>query len=186
MPRTETHVCPWWLAYTFDNWLRRLLHPPGQILAPYLKPGMTAADFGCGMGVFSLGMARLVGPTGRVIAIDVQQKMLDIVARRARQQGIATIVQPRLATPEDPGLAEEIDFALAFWMFHEVPDPRSCAAHIGEHLAPGGKFLVAEPSFFHVSPHGFDAEVDAVEAAGLVQIAAPEIRLSRAALFEKH
>ena len=71
------HVCPWWLCYSFDNPLRRLIHNPQRILSPYIKQGMTVLDAGCGMGYFSIGMAKMVGDSGKVIAVDLQQKMLD-------------------------------------------------------------------------------------------------------------
>ena len=57
-------VCPWWLAYTFDNRLRRLLYKPEMVLKPYVNPGMTLLDLGCGMGFFSIAMASLAGDTG--------------------------------------------------------------------------------------------------------------------------
>src|SRR5450759_4723487 len=75
---TDKHICPWWLAYIFDNPLRSWLHNTRKILAPYLREGMTAVDIGCGMGFFSRGMAKIVGDGGRVISVDLQQKMLDI------------------------------------------------------------------------------------------------------------
>jgi len=75
-------VCNWWIAYTFDNPLRRLIHKPQKVLGNYVKEGMTVMDLGCGMGHFSMGMAGLVGGTGRVIAVDLQQKMLDVMEGR--------------------------------------------------------------------------------------------------------
>lgn len=75
---TDKHICPWWLAYTFDNPLRRYFHDPQAILMPYLREGMTAIDLGCGMGYFSRAMAKIVGDAGKVISVDLQTKMLDI------------------------------------------------------------------------------------------------------------
>jgi len=75
--KTHAHrVCPWWVAYLFDNPLRRRIHPPEEILSTYVKKGMTVLDFGCGFGHFALGMAGLVGESGTVIAADIQAKML--------------------------------------------------------------------------------------------------------------
>lgn len=68
----DQRVCPWWLAYTFDHALRRLIHRPEVILAGLVRPGQTVLDLGCGMGFFSLAMARLVGEQGRVICVDLQ------------------------------------------------------------------------------------------------------------------
>ena len=55
------HVCPWWLAYTFDNPLRRLIHKPEKIFDGLVQPGMTVMDVGCGMGYVTLGLAEIVG-----------------------------------------------------------------------------------------------------------------------------
>ena len=81
----QHHVCTWWIAYTFDNPLRKLFHNPGKIFSDYVKEGMTVMDVGCGMGYFSIGMAKLVGANGKVIAVDLQQKMLDVLRRRAER-----------------------------------------------------------------------------------------------------
>ena len=81
------HVCPWWMAYTFDNPVRKLFHNPQKIFDAYIRVGMTVMDVGCGMGYFSRGMAKLVGTSEKVIAVDLQQKMLDIMLKRARGRG---------------------------------------------------------------------------------------------------
>lgn len=89
------HVCSWWLAYTFDNPVRRVVHDPARVLAPYVTRGMTVVDGGCGMGFFSIELARLVGDEGAVIATDVQQKMLDAVGARARRAGLSRRIRLR-------------------------------------------------------------------------------------------
>ncbi|GEM_PF-6888608 len=78
----DDHVCPWWLAYTFDNPLRQLVHNPEKIFSSLIRPGQTVVDIGCGMGYFSLGMAKLVGESGRVISVDLQKEMLAKVHQR--------------------------------------------------------------------------------------------------------
>ena len=83
------HICPWWGGYFIDNPLRRLLHNPEKIVGPYVQPGMTVMDVGCGMGFFSIAMAKMVGDSGRVIAVDLQQKMLDVLRQRATKAGVA-------------------------------------------------------------------------------------------------
>ena len=77
------HVCPWWGGYFIDNPLRRWVHNPHAILSPYVTTGMTVLDFGCGMGLFAIALAKLVGETGKVIAVDLQQQMLDVLVKRA-------------------------------------------------------------------------------------------------------
>lgn len=61
------HVCPWWGGYCIDNRLRRLLHAPEKIVGPYVKPGMTVMDVGCGMGLFSIAMAHEVPDARRLL-----------------------------------------------------------------------------------------------------------------------
>src|SRR3990172_9196237 len=116
--RRDKHVCPWWLAYTFDNPLRHCLHDPRKILSPYLGKGMTAVDIGCGMGYFSRGMAKIVGDTGKVISVDLQKEMLDITLKRAEKDGVAQRIRLIRVEQGDIGVTDQVDFALAFWMVH--------------------------------------------------------------------
>ncbi len=180
----KEHVCPWWFAYSFDNPLRRLLHPPEKLLAAWVRPGMTVIDVGCGIGHFSIGMARMVGPGGRVIAADLQERALAIVERRARRAGLADRITTRRCGADSCGVAGPVDFALAFWMLHETPSAEDFCRQIAGALAPGGRFLVAEPAF-HVDAAAFAAELAAAARAGLNVIERPRVRASRAALFSR-
>jgi len=181
---TGTHVCPWWFAYTFDNALRRLIHDPRAILSPYVDEGMTVLDTGCGMGHFTIGMARLVGESGKVVAVDLQQKMLDVMMKRARKAGLGERISPQLCGPHALGLKEQFGFVLSFWMVHEVPDTASFFREIREHLLPGGCLLCTEPGF-HVGEKTFRTMVAEARAQGFVRCAVPEVRFSRAVLFRK-
>lgn len=178
------HCCPWWLAYTFDNRLRRLVQEPEKLLAPYLRPGMTALDVGCGMGFFSIAMARRVGPEGRVIAVDLQEPMLEVLARRAAKAGVGERLATRLALPDDLRVHEPVDFALAMWMVHEAPDAGRLLGQIAACLRPGARLLVAEPRL-HVRRGSFERTLELGRLAGLELGARPRVGLSRAALFAK-
>lgn len=184
---TEPHVCPWWLAYTFDNPFRRLIHDPEKIFSPYLKNGMTAMDVGCGMGFFSIGMARRVGDTGKVISVDIQQKMLDILQKRALKTGVGPRIQPHCATPNNIGLthhAGRIDLALTFWMVHETPHIENFVTEIYSLVKHGGKYLLAEPKG-HVSPALFQRISAAAVQAGFHILDHPRIAMSHAVWFQK-
>ena len=100
------HVCPWWLGYLLASPLRRLLQDPAKILAPYIREGMTVLEPGPGMGFFTLELARLVGAGGRVIAVDVQPKMLDRLKRRAGTAGVSERVHARVCSSDSLGLAD--------------------------------------------------------------------------------
>ena len=83
------HVCPWRHAYWFDNALRRFVYRIDGMFGPYVKPGMTVMDVGCGMGFNAIGLAKIVGEQGRVIAVDLQPEMLEVLRRRAERAGVA-------------------------------------------------------------------------------------------------
>ena len=178
------HVCPWWLAYTFDNPLRRIFHKPEEIFPPYLKAGMTAIDLGCGMGYFSIGMARIVGQSGKVIAVDLQQRMLDTLKKRAETAGVASRITTVLCDDDSIGTHEAVDFALAFWMAHETPDAMHFLTQVHAILKPSGNFLLAEPKG-HVPCSAFKETLSTAQALGFKLIDSPRISLSHAALLEK-
>src|SRR5512146_115103 len=107
------HTCPWWFAYTFDNRLRRLLHDPAEILGGLAHAGDTVVDVGCGLGYFTIALADLVGPHGRVIAVDLQSEMLKRARRRAARRGLLERIDFHQCTPERIGLSMRVDFVLA-------------------------------------------------------------------------
>ncbi|MBU1405944.1 MAG: class I SAM-dependent methyltransferase [Proteobacteria bacterium] len=178
------HLCPWWLAYAFDNPLRRIFHKPEEMFAPYIREGMTAIDLGCGMGYFSISMARMVGETGKVISVDLQQQMLDTLMQRAKQTGVAGRITPLLCDENNIGNHDEVDFALAFWMAHETPDERLFFTQVQTILKKTGTLLLAEPKL-HVTGDNFQKMLNIAQETGLRRIGSPLISLSHAALFEK-
>ena len=98
------HVCPWWCArFSINNPLRRLVHDPEKIVGPYVRPGMFIMDVGCGVGWFSVPMAKMVGDQGRVIAVDLQQQMLDTLWRRAEKAGVTRPHQEAQVRAGSPG-----------------------------------------------------------------------------------
>ena len=182
-PLKWDHVCPWWLAYTFDNPLRRLIHIPEKIIGPYLKDGMTAIDIGCGMGFFSIGMAKLVGETGRIISADLQENMLKVLRKRARKAGMDSRIRAHLCSPDAIGVTEKCDFALTFYMVHEVPDAGVFLKEIARIVRPGGKYLLVEPRVHTSRPH-FENIMAFAGEAGFTLTAKPPVLFSWAAVFE--
>ena len=177
-------VCPWWFASFLDNPLRKWLHDPEKVLGTYIEEGQTVVDIGCGMGMFSLALAQLVGETGTVIAVDIQDKMLERLKQKIVKQGIRTI-QIHKSEPDKLGLAdvEKVDFALAFYMVHEVPNKGTFFGEVVDIMKPKSKFLVVEPKL-HVSASSFSNMVKIARSCGLKPVSEPHIRFSRAVLFE--
>ena len=177
-------VCPWWLCYSFDNPLRWLFHDPERLLGPYVKTGMTVVDIGCGMGYFTIGLARLTGPEGKVIAVDLQQQMLDVLWRRSRRAGVADRIVLHRSRKESLGVEDLADFALAFWMAHEVPDKSRFFREILALLKTRGRLLLVEPKY-HVTLRSFQQTVAVCRETGFHVLEEPLVSLSRAFLLEK-
>lgn len=180
-------VCPWWLGYLLVSPLRRLLEKPEEVLSPHVESGMTAMDIGCGMGFFSLPLADLVGPSGRVICVDLQERMISSLRKRASRAGLADRIETRVCSAGGLGtqdLEGKVDFVLTFAMVHEVPDAAGLLTQIEDVLAPGGRLLIAEPRG-HVSQEALDETIAAAERAGLSVVDRPDIKRSLAVLVEK-
>jgi ubiquinone/menaquinone biosynthesis C-methylase UbiE len=143
---------------------------------------MTTLDFGCGMGLFAISMARLVGDRGRVVAIDLQQQMLNVLQKRARRAGVTDRIQTLRCEANSIGFDEPIDFALAFYSAHEVPDQKRLLGEIHGCLRPGGRLLIAEP-IGHVTAADFQRTLSLADEIGLSVEERPRIRLSRAAVL---
>lgn len=177
-------VCPAWFAWVINNPLRRWLHNPEEILGRLVAPGFTVVELGCGSGPFTIALARMVGSSGRVIAADVQPAMLAKVQKRVAQTGVQDRVELHQCAREHVGLSTKVDFVLAFWMVHEVPNAAALFAELHEALNPQGKLLLVEPRF-HVGRRDFEKELDAALGAKLKLLARPSVRLSHAALLAR-
>lgn len=184
--RDGHHVCPVWVGYLLASPIRGLVQNPRKILAPYLRPGMHAIDVGSAMGFFSLPMARLVGPEGRVTCIDLQQRMLDGLARRAEHARLAGRIELRVCSADALPLSDldgQIDFALLFAVVHETRRAAGIFAELREALKPGGRVLFAEPTG-HVDAAAFRKSVEAAQEAGFRPVEWPRITRSHAVVLE--
>ena len=181
------HICPWWWGYFLASPVRRLMYDPAKIVAPYVREGMTVLEPGPGMGFFTLELARRVGPNGRVVAVDVQPRMLGGLRRRAAKAGLLERLDVRLAARDSMGLADlagKADFALAFAVVHELPAADSFFVEVAGALKPGAFLLFAEPTG-HVKAADFEGELHAAVRAGLEVVDRPSIRRSRAVLLKR-
>jgi len=137
------------MSYHGASWLERPERAqeerPDLVLAALdLKPGMLVADIGAGSGYYSSRMAELVGKSGMVYAVDVQQEMLDILRLRMRLQRI-TNVMPILGSDTDPKLPERaLDLAIMVDVYHEFEYPYEMLAAIVKALKPGGRLVFVE------------------------------------------
>jgi ubiquinone/menaquinone biosynthesis C-methylase UbiE len=180
-------VCPWWLGYFLLNPFRRWRQNPAKILDGYVRPGMTVLEPGPGMGFFTLDVLRMVGPSGKVVAVDLQPKMIARLKRRAAKAGLLDNLDARLASPDSMALTDltaSVDFTLAFAVVHEFPNPQDFFRQIAAASKPGATLLLAEPKG-HVKSADFDKELNAASDAGFRLKSRPVIPGSHAALLSK-
>ena len=183
-------VCPWWLGYLLASPLRKWISDgPERLLAPYLKEGMTVVEPGPGMGFFTLPLARMVGPAGRVIAVDIQLRTLESLRRRAAKAGLTGRIETHLAMPDRmgiPDLTNAADLVLVFAVLHEMPSAESFFLEAAQMLKRGALLYLAEPRG-HVKPEAFAAEIEAARAAGLKfkEVACPPAHRCHSVILEK-
>ncbi|MFZ0799476.1 MAG: methyltransferase domain-containing protein [Terriglobales bacterium] len=180
-------ICPWWLGYLLASPLRRLLQDPAAIVKPYVGEGMTVLEPGPGMGFFTLEMARRVGASGRVVAVDIQPRMIAGLKRRLAKAGLLDRTDARLAASDSLGLQDlqgKVDFVLAMAVVHEMPSSSRFFAEVAAAMKPGATVLLAEPSG-HVKKDAFEAELNDAAAAGLEVTDRPAIPRSQAALLKR-
>jgi SAM-dependent methyltransferase len=180
------HVCPWWIGYFLVSPLRRWMQNPDDVIAPYVTPGMTVLEPGPGMGFFTLPLARRVG-SGRVVAVDIQPKMLAALRRRATKTGLIQRIETRLAGPDSLGVDDlrgSVDFVLAVAVVHEMPSADRFFGEAAGALAPGGRLLLAEPTG-HVKEARFREELESARRAGLAVKDSPALKRFHAALLAR-
>jgi ubiquinone/menaquinone biosynthesis C-methylase UbiE len=119
-------------------------NPEKAIATLDLKPGMTVADVGAGSGYFSIRMARLVGPEGRVYASDIQQPMLDMLKKRLREEKLGNVELVR-GTITDPKLpVGKMDVILLVDVYHEFSEPQAMLRKMKAALSPNGRLVLLE------------------------------------------
>ena len=184
MENTRQDVCPVERAGHLDSKLRRWLQNPQKLVGPYITSGMTVLDVGCGPGFFSCEMARMVGDSGRVIAADLQDGMLEKVREKIQGTELEGRIELHHCDRSRIGWDGAADFVLAFYMLHELPDQQSFFQEISTLLKPGGRMLIVEPPL-HVSKDAFDTTLQNARNAGLSPLATPRVWLSKTALLAK-
>lgn len=179
----NNRICPVEKAGSLDLRIRRWVQNPQKILKPYINEGMTILELGCGPGFFTVDMARLVGETGLVIAVDLQEGMLEKVRRKIEKTGFEKRILLHKCEENKIGISKDIDFALLFYMVHEVRDKPLLFRQVMQMLKPSGQVLIVEPPF-HVSKKAFEASIKKAESEGLTLVQRPKIFLSKTAVLK--
>jgi len=118
--------------------------PSKALAALELKPGMVVADIGAGSGYYTSRMSKLVGPTGKVFATDIQPGMIDLLNRRVQSEGLANVTTI-LGAMDDPRLAPgSIDLAIMVDVYHELQAPQVFLQKLRGVFKPGGRLVLVE------------------------------------------
>lgn len=184
MSDRKNRVCPVERAGSLDNKIRRWLQNPQKILRPYIEEGMTVLDLGCGPGFFSIDMAQMVGKSGRVIAVDLQEGMLQKLRGKIHGTELGERITLHKCEENKIGVSENVDFILAFYMVHEVPNQEEFFNEIKTILKPNGQVFIIEPPF-RVSKTAFEETIRKARDAGFTDVERPKVLLSKAVILKK-
>jgi SAM-dependent methyltransferase len=166
----------------FDDPARDAWQRPAEVIEHLrIPPGSVVADLGAGTGYFIAALSKGTGASGKVLALDVEPKMVEFLARRARDQHLAN-VEPRLVEPDDPGLSpRSVSRILIVNTWHHIDDRTAYARKLAAALAPGGELWIVdftpESDLGTPARHRIDAPrvIAELEASGLdAEVVEPE------------
>lgn len=180
MDREErsNRVYPVEKAESLDYKLRKVVQNPRTILKSYIRPGMLILDLGCGPGFFTIEMAKMLNGNGKVIAADLQEGMLEKIRTKISGTPLEEKIELHKCESDTIGLKSKVDLILAFYVVHEIKDHDRLFEEMNAILKPGGKLLIAEPSF-HVTRKDFEEMIKKLMKAGFEVSQAPKILFSR-------
>ncbi len=181
MKQTE-NICPVENAGMLDSFFRRIIQNPKKILSSHFSGNITVVDLGCGPGFFTIEIAKKLDSSGKVIAVDVQQGMLDIVKNKIKNKPYEHKIILHKAGFESLNLTEKTDIILAFYVIHEI-NRDNLFSELKSILKPDGKILIAEPNF-HISKKVYKEMLHTLKEEGFEIISKPKIFFSRAVLVK--
>ncbi len=184
MSDEKTHVCPVERAGRLDNRFRRWFHNPRKILTPYIEEGMTVLDLGCGPGFFSIDIAQMAGESGRTIAADLQEGMLEKFRDKIQGTELERRIVLHKCEEDTIGWPDKVDFVLAFYVVHETPNQEALFKELVSILQPNGRILVVEPPL-HVSKKAFQKSIEKAQTAGLNLEDGPKMLFSKTIVLKK-
>ncbi|PIE89520.1 MAG: SAM-dependent methyltransferase [Acidobacteria bacterium] len=184
MNKNKRCVCPVEYSGILDNHIRKLFQNPEKILKPYLQEGMTVLDVGCGPGFFSLQMAKMVGESGKVIATDLQEGMLQKIQSKIEGTVLKNRITLHKCEEDKIGILEQFDFILLFYVVHEILDQSAFFSELFSLLKRNGSALIVEPPF-HVSKSTFQQNLQFAKEAGFFVSDGPKMLFHQTAIIKK-
>ena len=183
MENKKPLICPVTIAGILDSRVRKLFHNPNKILKPFIKKDITALDIGCGSGFFSMEIAELMEGTGKVISVDMQEGMLEILKQKIQGTNFQNNFVLHKCSQNAIGIKENVDFVLMFYMVHEVPSKENLFNEVLPLVNQNGLVMIVEPKL--ISKRKFKEMVNAITKKGFEEYCIPKIPLSRGIVLKK-
>ena len=180
---TGHFYCPLSMAGILDSKFRKYLFNPNTILKPYINKNIIALDIGCGPGVFTIEIANLLEGTGKIIAVDMQEGMLEIIKNKIIGKSIEKDIILHKCTQDRINVNENVDFVLMFYMVHEVPSKENLFNEILPLINKNGLLMIVEPKF--ISKNNFNKMVDRIKENGFEEYKKLKIFFSRGIVLKK-
>lgn len=184
MSTRRDRICPVERSGSLDNRVRRLLQNPLKILSPYIREGMTVLEVGCGPGFFTIDLAKMVGEKGKVVAVDLQEGMLQKLREKIKGSDIEQRITLHKADEDRIGVSEKFDFVFLFYMVHEVLNKKAFFDELISLLKTDGQIYIVEPPF-HVSKHDFEDSIKKANLAGLTVVERPKLFPNKTAILKR-
>ncbi|WP_094227152.1 class I SAM-dependent methyltransferase [Methanolobus psychrotolerans] len=184
MSTENIRVCPVERAGSLDSRIRRWLQNPRKILGSYIKEGMDVLEVGCGPGFFTLDIAWMVGKNGRVVAVDLQEGMLQKVREKIKASGTELNIILHKSDEDKIGVSGNFDFVFLFYMVHEVADKEAFFRELVSLLKDNGQIYIVELPL-HVSKKTFEEAIKIASNAGFTVAKRPKRFPDKAVILKK-
>jgi ubiquinone/menaquinone biosynthesis C-methylase UbiE len=181
--KKKQSFCPLFMAGILDSKLRRFLFNPNKILKPYINKNMTALDIGCGPGVYTIEIAKLLEGTGKVVAVDLQEGMLEIIKKKIIGKSYESNIILHKCLQDKININGNYDFALMFYVVHEVPSKANLFNEILPLINKNGLLMIVEPKL--ISSKDFNEMINVIKENGFEEYNRLKITLSRGIVLKK-
>jgi len=178
----NSNICPVEKAGMLDGFFRRIIHNPKKILSSHFSGNITVVDLGCGPGFFTIEIAKKLENGGKIIAVDVQQGMLDIIRDKIKNTNCVNKITLHKSGFESLNLTEKADIILAFYVIHEI-NRENLFSELKSILKPNGKLYIVEPKF-HVNKQIYNKMLEELEKVGFEIIEKPKVFFSRGVILK--
>ena len=183
MDKNKRMVCPMKVAGLLDSKFRKLFHNPNKILKPFIKRNISALDIGCGPGVFSIEIAKLMEGTGKVISVDMQEGMLEIIKKKIDGKIYEKNIVLHKCTQNCINVKENIDFLLLFYVVHEVPSKEKLFNEILPLINKDGLIMIVEPGLIPTKEYNWI--INFVKEKGFEEYEKLKIMFSKGIVLKK-